>query len=191
MNTPAHVVLNALALGRAGWKPHWGAVTAGALVPDLPMFVFYVYQRVWLGTGEHVIWSERYFAPDWQLFFDVFNSLPLIALAALVAWRVRAQAALAFFASMALHCLTDLPLHREDAHGHLFPLSSWRFESPVSYWDPAHHGLAFASFEALFVLAGGLLLTRYAPPRAWGVIGVSAAGLYLVFAVFAVAVWMS
>ena len=55
----------------------------------------------------------------------------------------------------------------------------------------SHYGLAFASFEALFVLAGGLLLTRYAPPRAWGVIGISAAGLYLVFAVFAVAVWMS
>lgn len=191
MNTPAHVVLNALALGHARWRPHWGAITAGALLPDLPMFGFYLYQRVWLGTAERAIWSARYFDPDWQTFFDVFNSLPLIALGALVAWRARANTALVFFASMALHCLTDLPLHREDAHRHFFPLSSWRFESPVSYWDPAHHGLVFASLEALLVLVGGLALARFAPPRAWRVIGLVTAGLYVAFMGFAVAVWMS
>ena len=137
-----------------------------------------------------MIWSERYFAPEWQTFFDLFNSLPLIALGSAIAWRARAHAALAFFASMALHCLADLPLHREDAHRHFFPFSSWRFVSPVSYWDPAHYGLVFAGVEALFVLVGGLLLTRYAPPRAWRVIGVGSAALYAAFVVFVVALWM-
>ena len=85
---------------------------------------------------ERVIWSTRYFDPGWQTCIDSFNALPLIGLGAFIAWRARASAWLAFFASMAVHCVTDLLVHREDAHAHFFPLSSWRFVSPVSYWDP-------------------------------------------------------
>ncbi len=189
MNTPAHVVLNALVLGRGRWRDHWVAITGGALVPDLPMFGFYLYQRAVLEAPERRIWSEAYFQPGWQTFFDLFNSLPLIALGALVAWRARATGWLAFFASMALHCLLDLPLHREDAHGHFFPFSSWRFESPVSYWDPAHYGLYFAGAEALLVLVGALVLTRYAPPRAWRFVGGVSVLLYLVLGAFLLWFW--
>ena len=35
-------------------------------------------------------WSDAYFEPGWQAFFDLFNSLPLIALGAVIAWRARA-----------------------------------------------------------------------------------------------------
>ena len=67
---------------------------------------------------------------------------------------------LAALASMTLHCLADLALHREDAHGHLFPLSDWRFTSPVSYWDPAHYGLIFAACELVLVAVGSIWLLR-------------------------------
>lgn len=188
MNTPAHVILNALVLGRGPWREHWLAISGGALLPDLPMFGFYLYQRV-LGTPERRIWGEVYFEPQWQAFFDVFNSLPLVALGALVAWRARATAWLAFFASMAVHCLADLPLHREDAHAHFFPLSSWRFESPVSYWDPAHHGLLFAGLEAALVLVGGIALARYSTPLALRVVGGVSALSYVLLAAFALWMW--
>ncbi len=52
MNTPAHVVLNALVLGRGTGREHWAPITAGALVPDLPMFGFYLYQRAVLDAPE-------------------------------------------------------------------------------------------------------------------------------------------
>ena len=55
MNTPTHVVLNALMLGHGRWRPHWLAITGGALIPDLPMVVFYLYERIVLGTPERVI----------------------------------------------------------------------------------------------------------------------------------------
>lgn len=171
MNTPAHVILNAMVLARGRWERCWLPITAGALVPDLPMVGFYFYQRVLLGRSEGWIWSEAYFAPQWQGFFDLFNSLPLIAAATLVAWRVGSGAWLAFFASMALHCLADLPLHNEDAHGHFFPFSSWRFRSPVSYWDPRYHGLAFAAVEMLLVVLGTGWLMARSSSWAWRVVG--------------------
>jgi hypothetical protein len=191
MNTPAHLVLNGLLLGRGRWRAHWIGVTGGAIAPDLPMFVFYLYQRVIVGASEGRVWSEAYFEPRWQALFDLFNSLPLIALGAVLAWRARATAWLAFFASMAVHCLADLPLHREDAHAHLSPISSWRFQSPVSYWDPAHHGLLFIGAEVLLLVVGAIALTRYAPPRAWPVIGGSSLLVYVVLAGFALAVWVN
>lgn len=171
MNTPAHVVLNALALGRGRGRERWLPITAGALLPDLPMVGFYLYQRLVLGSSEAWIWSQAYYAPAWQGFFDLFNSLPLIAVGALVAWRLRSGAVLALLASMALHALADLPLHHEDAHAHFFPLSSWRFRSPVSYWDPSHHGLAFAVAEGLLVAAGATILIGRRSSRGWRAVG--------------------
>jgi hypothetical protein len=189
VNTPAHVALNALLLGRGGWQPHWLAVTAGALLPDLPMVGFYLLERVGRGTPERVIWGQLYFDPGWQSFFDAFNSLPLIGLAALIAWRAGATQALAFLASMALHCLADLPLHREDAHAHFWPLTSWRFLSPISYWDPRHGGLVFLTLELALLLAAPFVLRRRS--RAWGRVGWLTLAATALFVAFAALAWSS
>ena len=66
MNTPAHVALNALLLGRGRFESDWGAITAGSLMPDLPMVGFYLVERFGRGTPEGVIWGQLYFDPDWQ-----------------------------------------------------------------------------------------------------------------------------
>ena len=34
----------------------------------------------------------------------------------------------------------DFLVHREDAHAHFWPLTKWKFISPVSYWDANHYG---------------------------------------------------
>ena len=123
-------------------------------------------------------------------FINIFNALPLIGLGAFFAWRARASTWLAFFASMAVHCVTDLLVHREDAHAHFFPLSSWRFASPVSYWDPLHYGAAVGLVELVLVFGGALVLIKYYRHRPWCVI----AGLVLLFslvpAIYALSVWI-
>ena len=188
MHLPAHIILNALVLGRGRWCSAWIAVTGGAIFPDVPMLIFYAYQRVFLCRSELMIWSSDYFQRQWQYVFDMFHSIPLIATAVFIAWRARASLWLVFFLSMFLHVLGDLPLHNNDAHAHFLPLSNWRFMSPVSYWDPQYYGRYFAVAEMALVFFGALDLTRRSAQ--WRVLGLSALALYAGLLAFTWAVWM-
>ena len=69
------------------------------------------------------------------------------------------------FASAAVHALFDLLVHREDGHRHLWPLSDWRFMSPVSYWDPEYGGALGSLLEVVLVAAASVVLWRRHPQR--------------------------
>ncbi len=178
MNTPTHVIVNLLALGRT--RASFAPAMIGAILPDVPMFGFYLWQR-FIGTPERVIWSSTYFEPGWQAFFDVFNSLPLLALGLLIAWRLGASAWIVLFASMMLHCAFDLPLHNEDAHRHFYPFSDWRFASPVSYWDPRRYGTLVAPLELACLAVGAVILWRR---HRWRAARIAIAGIAAVTALF-------
>ena len=208
MTTPAHAALSLIVLGRS--ERNALPVALGAVAPDAPMLVFYLWERLVRGVSEGRIWSERYFDPGWQVVFDIPSSIPLLALALCIllvlvgrrstAGRIpsagvaatpppaRLTAWALFVASMILHALGDLPLHREDAHRHFFPVSDWRFTSPVSYWDPDHYGGYAAVGEVVLVLAVSVFLFRaYRGRGRWIVAGV--AGVYALFIGFAVLMW--
>ncbi len=190
MNTPAHVVFNLLALGKRE-RPDWLLpVTAGALLPDLPIVWFYFQQKVLMGTSEAAIWSRAYYEENWQRFFDLFNSLPLIALGAGAAMLFGARRTGVFFVSMAFHCLTDLPLHHDDAHRHFYPFSDWRFQSPVSYWDPSHFGAWIALAEILMVLVASVVLVRRFKQHWVRVLVGLIAASYLAYFGYVFAVWV-
>ena len=190
MNTPAHAVINLLLLAR---KPgqnvshkRSAAIIAGALLPDLVIIVFYAWHLV-LGTPESQIWSVEYYRPIWQGWIDSFNSIPLIGLAMLISWKTRQYLLLAFFSSMLLHVFGDMPLHHDDAHRHFFPFSDWRFASPVSYWDPAHHGqwASLIEFSAV-IAAAAFMYWRYALLRPWVA---ATTVVYLVYWAYVFLVW--
>ena len=188
MNTPAHAVINLLLLAR---KPgqnisHKRSATIifGALLPDLVIIVFYAWHLL-LGTPESQIWSVEYYRPLWQGWIDIFNSIPLIGLAMLISWKTRHYLLLAFFSSMLLHVFGDLPLHHDDAHRHFFPFSDWRFASPVSYWDPAHHGQWASLIEFIGVIAAATFMYwRYALLRPWVAATTVVYLLYLIYVLF-------
>lgn len=163
MNTPSHVVLNLFVLG--GKRKHRDtlAIVLGALLPDLPMLLFYFWVKLVQRLPERQIWETEYFRPHWQTFIDVFNAFPLMALGALMAALARSRIWLLFFASMALHAALDFPVHVDDGHAHFWPFTSWKFSSPVSYWDPNHHGAVVALIEATMVVGLGswMALRRY------------------------------
>lgn len=165
MNTPAHLVVNLALLGGGSRQAHGRAIAMGALLPDLPMFGFYLWQKLVLSTPESVIWGRAYFEPGWQALFDLFNSIPLAVVGLVVALALRQTGAALLSASVALHALLDLPVHREDAHRHFLPVSDWQFVSPVSYWDPAHHGAAVALLETVAVCLGVVVLWRRSESR--------------------------
>ncbi|NIR16188.1 MAG: hypothetical protein GWN86_20595 [Desulfobacterales bacterium] len=74
----------------------------------------------------------------------------------------------------ALFCLAalvsaiqDVFVHHDDAHAHFFPFSDYRFESPVSYWDPTHYGWYASTAEVILVLAASVWTYRRLETR-WG-----------------------
>jgi membrane-bound metal-dependent hydrolase YbcI (DUF457 family) len=160
LNTPAHLIVNVALLAGGTRRRQLRWVASGALLPDLGMFSFFAYEFWVSQTPMRVIWDERYFDPAWQAFFDLFNSLPLLALGFLAAWCLRRAGWALLFASAACHALLDLPVHREDGHRHFWPVSDWRFMSPVSYWDPEHGGALGSLLELLAVAGASLVLWR-------------------------------
>ena len=171
MNTPMHLLLSSALLGNSRYRDYWPWIIVGALLPDLPMFGFYAYYKL-LGISESLIWGELYFLPSWQNFFDLFNSIPMAAVLAVAAYYARQPALVALALSLLLHAAFDLPLHNDDAHRHFFPLSDWRFISPLSYWDSAHYGDWVRVAElALNIACLWLLLRPQQQLRAWRVVG--------------------
>jgi hypothetical protein len=184
------MVASLLLLGRGPHPELLAPIAVGAVLPDSPMLIFYAWERGVLGTAERVIWSSSYWDPGWQAAIDSLNSLPLIALGLLLSWRLGAPRMLALFASMALHCLCDLAVHHDDAHRHLFPFSDWRFASPVSYWDPAHHGRIFAGFEIVGVLVGSAWLARRSRQLGLRLLLAAICGVYALYIAWAIVVWL-
>ena len=165
MNTIAHMVIASAALARKETPKRNWAVLGGALIPDASMFVFFAWSRLQGWSGDET-WNVQYWTEPWQTLGATSNSFVLFgALLIVAAWR--SWTLWAVFAAAALvHIALDFPLHADDAHRHFWPLSDWRFLSPVSYWDPARNGLIGAAIEtASALLATGILCWRFTRPR--------------------------
>ena len=190
MNTPTHVLMNSALLSDRTRSAHWQPIVFGAALPDLPMVGFYIYQRLFAGRSEADIWNHLYFDAAWQIFFDLFNSIPIAFVGLLVAGWFGRRAWRLLFASVLLHCLGDLPFHHEDAHRHFFPLSDWRFLSPVSYWDPARHENIVAALELATASMIAVSMCVRGQRRCWRVVGATTIGFYAVFVAFALTYWV-
>lgn len=160
MNTPTHAVFNIAVLGRRSANAARLAALGGVL-PDLPIFIFYFVDKFWFHQPEELIWSHDYFASAWQPVIDTLHSFPLILLTLALLWRLPWSRVLC--ASLLLHSALDFPFHHDDAHRHFFPFSDWRFASPISYWDPKHHGMAGALIELMTLLAASAALIAHRP----------------------------
>ncbi|MGI9473084.1 MAG: metal-dependent hydrolase [Rubripirellula sp.] len=156
MNTPTHVMISLAFLtrrGAEGQPTYILPAVVGAVLPDAAMFGFYGVEKFVFGTAEREIWSERYFLPQWQDLFDLFNSVPILAVALAISLLAKRRGWAVLFLSMLLHLACDLPLHHDDGHRHFWPISDWRFESPISYWDPNHYGGPAAVAELVLFVA--------------------------------------
>lgn len=162
MNTPAHLLLGAALFSRAGDASRTRASLLGALLPDLSLYVLAGVSLFVLNIPGSRVFGELYFSDTWQTIFAIDNSLVLwtIALAAF-AWR-RWGPGIALCGAALAHILTDLPLHHDDGRAHFWPVSNWIFESPMSYWDSAHHaGLVAPAALALCAVCAFVLWRRF------------------------------
>lgn len=152
MKTPSHYILNLALLGNAIAPKQNVAITLGAILPDLPIFLFYFIVKFFYKIPEEKIWSEVYYEPFWQNLVALFHSIPLAIIGLIICLWFDWKWGAVIFISMILHSLLDLPVHHDDAHRHFFPLSNYRFISPFSYWDRNHYGRLVSLIELLLVL---------------------------------------
>ncbi len=149
------------------WRYNVAAVTAfaGSFAPDASLFFMWILGKI-QRVPESVIFGEWYYSGTWQRIGAETNSMPvyaaLIGLSLLVVLRLGPRykrlsqllsVVLTFAIAALLHTITDLPLHHDDGHPHFWPFSDWIYVSPVSYWDPRHHGLQWRVIE-LFIAIG-------------------------------------
>ncbi|MEL6439368.1 MAG: hypothetical protein AAFQ80_08965 [Cyanobacteria bacterium J06621_8] len=166
MNTPGHYILNLALLGTTVTSKNNEAIALGAILPDVPIFIFYFVAKFIYKMPEGKIWSEAYYEPFWQNLVALFHSIPLALIGAAICYQLGWQSGTLLFISMVCHSLLDLPVHNDDAHRHFFPFSDYRFISPFSYWDSRHHGKIVSFVEMSLVLGAnpivfGLLNTPW------------------------------
>ena len=166
MMTQTHILVGLALFGRPKETARNAMAVAGGIVPDAAIFVMYGIEKL-KGTNESKIWRDVYFSPFWQDVVAWGNSIPLYLILLGIAWVLIVKGILtpgkllAVFAGSCLaHMALDFPVHVEDAHRHLFPLSNFRFRSPVSYWDPKHFGVQMAAFESVLGIGLSIFLMR-------------------------------
>lgn len=189
MTTHSHAILNIALLSKRD-KPFLHRYAfIGAVLPDLPLFIFFIIESIIRKTPEDELWGTRYFTEAWQNFFDVFNAVPLILMLLGIGYYLLNSEKLTVFAwSLLIHCAFDFLTHHDDGHRHFYPLSDFIFESPISYWDPNHYSRIVAPIERVILLVASIYLfprlkTRFAR---WGLVIVNVLFLasYLLFFVF-------
>lgn len=140
-------------LRRSGW-----AAFIGAILPDAFMGVFLANSIAKKNPGDER-WSKEYFQEPWQKMSAISNSFPLwtAALASGAALRLIHPPTGALVTTIAKsglsHITIDFLTHSEDAHQHFWPLSDWRYNSPVSYWNVNQHANKVMPVEGLMGLA--------------------------------------
>jgi membrane-bound metal-dependent hydrolase YbcI (DUF457 family) len=177
MNTPSHFLMTA-ALAKA--LPRVPIVKTafllGSVAPDLPLWllslggmVYYHWILDWSMAGTFRLMFDRlYFQDPFWIAAHNFLHAPILLLLGLAGcWYYRhnrgARWLLWFLLACLLHAIVDIFTHGDDGPVLFFPLNwSYRFHSPISYWDPRYHGREFARFE--LALDGVLLVYLLALP---------------------------
>ncbi len=158
------------------------ALLLGSFLPDIPLFIlsliYFVEQGVF--SGDFVATPEIFGATYDALYFNdffwivghsLFHSPIMIAVYAAIGYwfglrkgQTWARLLFWFAVGAGLHSFLDIFTHHDDGPLLLFPLNwTWRFSSPVSYWDIDHYATIFAPIEHLIdlVLIGWLVRRRF------------------------------
>jgi len=181
MITPSHVIYSwALAEKTAQHnKKRTLAFILGAIFPDTPTYLFFIICGLILGYSGQVMWDDMYFHSGWAIPITLTHSFILwpllIGIATYAGWKF-----LRWFSISALfHAMVDFCIHTDDAYRHFWPVSDWKFHSPISYYNPSEYGIYVGAFDSLLVL--GLLTYLHTIYRGkWRILIIASGVLYAV-----------
>lgn len=106
----------------------------GAVAPDLPAIAVVVALRATGHSARYAFCRTYRRSPSRELQLAAHSILTPLVLAGLGRRSLRGLAA-GWLGHLAVDALT----HHDDAWPPLWPISRWRWASPVSYWQPEHH----------------------------------------------------
>ena len=160
MNTPAHLIIGAAVFGRRDARLVTWCALLGGFLPDLSLYAMAGWSLFVMDLSPQRVFDELYYSDAWQQVFAVDNSFILWGIALLVAvWR-KSGWAVALCGAAFLHLCLDFPLHNHDARMHFWPVSDWKFISPISYWEGARGGDIVGAIEIVLVAVLTVYLMR-------------------------------
>ena len=130
-----------------------GWFVLGAIVPDLPYVVMFAAASLRTGPGvlaDLALWDALWRNPVVSALHS-FVPWGVVLLGAVVLRQTRGPALgrpIGCFIALVLgwgsHVVLDMLTHRSDGYPIFWPLSAYRFPTPISYWEPTFHGVAFS-----------------------------------------------
>lgn len=160
MNTPAHLIFAAAAFGKPNQNKIIAAAMIGGFLPDLSLYVMASVSIFILNIEPEMVFDHLYYTDEWQQVFAIDNSFVLWGIGLGVAFWQRSTWAIALCGAALLHIALDFPLHTHDARMHFWPITDWKFHSPVSYWDSDAGANWVGLLENFAVAALAVLLWR-------------------------------
>lgn len=167
MNTPAHLIFGVAAFGRPDATRVTIAALFGAMLPDLSLYGLAGWELIIQGTRPNVVFGQMYYSEEWQRIFRIDNSFVLWGIACGIALMLKSRVLIALTGAVLLHLLLDFPLHNDDARAHFWPITDWKFISPVSYWDPQYYGHIVGPIEIGAVLICSLYVLKRFKDMVW------------------------
>jgi len=177
MQTPSHFLITACGADQirrhSSIAPHMPALLVGSVLPDIPFTLLTILGEIYFlwfaplpGVGEAAsamqimiyLHFDRFFNdPLWIVSHNLFHSLIVNGLLIGVGWwflrrRGRRWGHAVFWLAigMMLHTIIDVFTHSSDGPLIFFPVNwTYRFASPVSYWEAANYGGVFIIVEYL------------------------------------------
>lgn len=159
MNTVTHVVLGAALFTRPAQRRRNVAALAGGFLPDLYIFAVWGWTKL-NGIAEADLWRRIYFQEPVQTLSAISNSMPLWALLLVFGMAFRLPWLAVLAGAALLHVTLDFPVHASDPHPHFWPLTDWRWHSPISYWEADKYAGWVLAVEVLIVLICAFILWR-------------------------------
>jgi len=160
MNTPAHIIFGIAAFGNPDRRAVTTAAIAGAVIPDLSLYLLSGWELLIKGTSATFVFGQMYYSESWQSIFRIDNSFVLWGLLLVVGLMARSAVLIALCSAALVHLTLDFPLHNDDARAHFWPLTNWKFISPVSYWDPKYYGHIVGPVEVGLALVASVYAWR-------------------------------
>ncbi|MBO6548296.1 MAG: hypothetical protein JJ964_01590 [Rhizobiales bacterium] len=175
MMTPTHLLIAGAVLSKSGSDKssdsktsydvgnYWVfnlAVIIGALLPDFSIYILFVWAKFFAQISSHELWTSVYWQEPWQTFSAISNSVPLYVGLLVVGLVFKVRWLLFLCGAALLHVLFDLPFHHADAHQHFWPITEFRFHSPLSYWNRDHYGDVVSIGECVLALICIVFLWR-------------------------------